>query len=68
VPQVTIRTGFTGANGEEEVLTEYICDWPECANVAVEVFGYTRERGVFAAVCEEHAVTIKTDREPPRQK
>ena len=67
MPQITIKTGFTDKNGKEEVLTEYFCDWPDCTNVAVEVLGFSRDIGVFAAVCEEHAASIKSDREPPRK-
>jgi hypothetical protein len=67
VPQITIKTGFADKNGKEEVLTEYFCDWPDCVNVAVEVLGFSRDIGVFAAVCEEHAASIKSDREPPRK-
>ena len=62
-----IKTGFTDKSGKEEVLTEYFCDWPDCTNVAVEVVGFSRDIGVFAAVCEEHAASIKSDKEPPRK-
>jgi hypothetical protein len=61
VPQVTLRTGFE-VNGQEEVLHEYLCDWPDCPNVAVHVLGVVRELGLRSAVCEEHAPVT----EPPR--
>ena len=67
MPQITIKTGFADKSGKEEVLTEYFCDWPDCTNVAVEVVGFSRDIGVFAAVCEEHATSIKSDKEPPRK-
>jgi len=54
MPQVTIQTGFSGPDGHEEKLTEYLCDWPDCPNVATHVLGCVRGIGVHAAVCEEH--------------
>jgi hypothetical protein len=61
VPQVTLRTGFE-VNGQEEVLQEYLCDWPDCPKVAVHVLGVVRELGLQSVVCEEHAPATK----PPR--
>jgi hypothetical protein len=58
--QGTIKTGFLTATNKEEVLTEYLCDWPGCANVAVHVLGCVREIASIAAVCEEHLAAIKT--------
>jgi hypothetical protein len=55
MPQVTIRTNF---DGREETISEYICDWPNCPNVAVELLGVVRELRLVAAVCEEHAAEI----------
>jgi hypothetical protein len=55
MPKVAIRTGCMGPDGEEEVLTEYICDWPGCANVAKHVLGYVKELGAAAVVCDDHA-------------
>lgn len=55
VPQVTIRTVV---NGCEEVLSEYICDWPDCPNVAVQVIGVVRELRLRAAMCAEHAARL----------
>ena len=54
IPQVTIKTGITTADGHEEQISEYFCDWPECANVATQVLGYAKEIGACAAVCDEH--------------
>jgi hypothetical protein len=59
MPQVTIRTGFKAPNGQEKVLHEYLCDWADCPNIAVQVIGCAREIGVATAVCEEHAAIIK---------
>jgi hypothetical protein len=55
MPQVAIRTGCIGPDGAEEVLTEYICDWPGCAKVATRVLGYVKELGLAAVVCDDHA-------------
>ena len=60
VPRVTIRTGFRAPDDQEEVLTEYLCDWPGCANVAVHTLGCIAELRAAAAVCEEHI-----PRQPP---
>jgi hypothetical protein len=54
VPQVRIKTGFASADGQEEILTEYLCDWPGCPNVAVRMLGGLKELRAIAVVCEEH--------------
>jgi hypothetical protein len=56
--RVTIKTGFMDADGREEELTEYLCDHPNCPNIATRVFG-CRELGLMAAVCEVHAVKAR---------
>jgi hypothetical protein len=55
MPQVTIEAGFIALDGHEERLTEYLCDWPDCPNIATHVLGCVREIGIRVAVCEEHA-------------
>jgi hypothetical protein len=60
MPQVTIRTEI---NGREEVMTEYLCDWTDCPNVAVEMIGVIRELRVRAAMCEEHAALFHRRKE-----
>jgi hypothetical protein len=55
MPQVTIKTGMTAPDGREEELTEYLCDWPDCPNVATDVLGCAKEIGLSSAVCQEHA-------------
>ena len=52
MPQITIRTDV---DGREESVSEYICDWPDCPNVAVHVVGVVRGLRVRAAMCAEHA-------------
>jgi hypothetical protein len=54
MPQVTIKVGSVGLDGHEEVMTEYICDWPDCPNIAEQVLGCVRETGVYLALCKEH--------------
>jgi hypothetical protein len=56
MPRVTIRTGFAGRDGREEMLSEYQCDIPDCPNVATHVIGSSRELRMSFAVCEEHRV------------
>ena len=60
VPHVTIRTVI---DGREELLSEYMCDWPDCPNVAVQVIGVVRELRLRAAMCAEHAARL-TNRNP----
>jgi hypothetical protein len=55
VPIITIKTGFSTADGQEEILTEYVCDSPGCPNVAVHLLGVIRELRAVAVVCEKHA-------------
>ena len=54
MPQVTLRINQT-ADGREAVLTEYICDWPNCPNVAEHVVGVLREIRAMSVLCSEHA-------------
>jgi hypothetical protein len=65
MPRVTIRTGMIALNGEEEVLTEYLCDWPDCANVAEHVAGVVRELALMSVVCREHAALMHKRRSAP---
>jgi hypothetical protein len=54
MPRVTLRAP-EAADGREDIVTEYICDWPDCPNVAEHVLGVIRELRAFVAVCPEHA-------------
>ena len=54
MPQVTIRTGMIASNGQEEVLSEFLCDWPGCPNVAEHVAGVVRELRRALVLCPEH--------------
>jgi hypothetical protein len=57
--QITIRTGFTAPDGREEVLTEYLCDYPDCPNFATRMVGCLVELRLMAAVCEVHAAKLQ---------
>ena len=54
MPLVKINTGFTTEDGTEEILSEYLCDWPDCPNIATHVLGCVREFGLSAVVCDTH--------------
>ena len=54
MPQIAIKTGLTAPDGSEEELSEYICDYPGCPNIATRVLGCARELRQMAAVCEMH--------------
>jgi hypothetical protein len=56
MPSVTVRT--VGTDGKQETLTEYICDWPDCPNVAEHVIGVVRELHAMSMVCTEHKAII----------
>jgi len=60
IPQVIIKTGLKTRDGCEELLSEYLCDHPDCPNIATQVLGCIREVGAVAAVCDEHAPKPKS--------
>lgn len=66
MPQVVLKTGIAGPDGKEEILTAYICDWPDCPNMAEHVLGTISELGLSRSVCNEHLAAIKarSRREP----
>jgi hypothetical protein len=55
IPQITIKTGFKTPDGVEEQLTEFICDFPGCPNLATQVLGHSRELRLNTTMCDEHA-------------
>ena len=59
MPRVTIRTGFMAADGREEELIEFLCDAPDCPNVATQVLGCVKELGLVSAMCDEHAALVR---------
>jgi hypothetical protein len=60
MPLVTIKTIV---DGREENLSEYLCDWPDCPNVAVEVVGGLRELRMRVAMCAEHVSRFAKQRD-----
>ena len=56
MPQVTLRTTV---DGREESISEFICDWKDCPNVAVEVVAVIRELRAAARMCPEHATRFR---------
>ena len=54
MPRVTLRA-HESADGKEDTVSEYLCDQPDCPNVAVHVVGVVRELRTFVAVCAHHA-------------
>jgi hypothetical protein len=58
--RVTIKTGLLDADGREEELTEYLCDYPDCPNIATSVLGCLVELRLMAAVCDVHASPART--------
>jgi len=63
MPSVTLRA--IGPDSKEETLTEYICDWPDCPNVAEHVIGVIVELRAYSAVCKKHAAMIASGRSRP---
>jgi hypothetical protein len=60
MPLVTLRMTV---EGREEILTEYMCDWTDCPNVAVEVVGNARELRLCRVLCAEHAKLLSKQRD-----
>lgn len=63
MPVVTLRTVV---NDREEAVSEYICDWPDCPNVATVVVGAVRELRLRSALCAEHAAHLANARNARR--
>ena len=58
MPRATIKTGFVRDDGTEEVLEEYLCDWPGCPNVAEHMLGTLVELRAMAMLCSKHMGTL----------
>jgi hypothetical protein len=56
--RVAIRTGITGADGQEVVLREFVCDWPDCPSIAEHTVAVVRELRASLVVCGEHAAIL----------
>ena len=59
MPLKNINTDFLGEGEREEILSEYLCDWPNCGKVAEHVLSVVRELGRVSVVCREHAPKSK---------
>jgi len=57
MPRVTLRAPES-ADGKEDTVSEYICDSPDCPNIAVHVVGVVRELRTVVAVCAYHALML----------
>jgi len=62
MPRITIKSGLRGPDGNEESVSEYLCDWADCPNVATEVLGCSKELGISSAVCKEHVASQRSQR------
>ena len=60
MPQATLRITV---DGREETISEYICDWPDCPEVAVHVVGVLRGLRLRAAMCADHAARFAKQRD-----
>lgn len=56
MPPVTLRT--TDADDKTHTLTEYLCDWPDCPNVAEHVLGVLPGLRAMSALCLEHYARV----------
>jgi len=65
MPCVTIKTGVVGADGHEVILSDYLCDWPGCANMAEHVVGIALELASACVMCREHYVMFQNGASPP---
>jgi hypothetical protein len=61
MPPVTLRL-LRPADNAEERLSEYICDWPGCPNVAEHLIGVMPGLRALSMVCREHASLIAAKR------
>ena len=57
--RVTVKSGIADTDGHEEQITEYLCDSPECPNIAAHVLACVKEIGLSIALCEEHAARLR---------
>lgn len=67
MPQIILKTGVIGPDGQEEILTEYHCDWTDCSNLASQVFGIARDLENCQVFCDEHAALVEARVRKTRQ-
>ena len=53
--RVVMKSEFLMPDGTQEELAEFMCDWPDCPNIATQVLGCVKELGLSIFVCDEHA-------------
>jgi len=58
MPRVVIRTGVIRDDGTEEILEDYLCDWPDCPNMGEHVLGVLVELRAMAILCGKHMATL----------
>lgn len=58
MPQVTVKSGSLGPEGEDDKISAYFCDAPNCPNMATAVIGCFRELRLRVALCDEHAAQL----------
>jgi hypothetical protein len=58
MPSVVVGTGLIGPDGQEEKLIEYLCDSPNCPNIATQMVGCVKEIHICVALCDEHAAQL----------
>ena len=61
MPRVTIRMS---GDGQVEELSEYLCDYPDCPNIATEVVGHAKEIAATVVVCAEHLSARRRAKSP----
>jgi len=55
MPWVIVEPGVGGPRSYREKLTIYLCDWPDCPNVAEHILGCVKELAAAVALCKQHA-------------
>jgi hypothetical protein len=55
MPKVTLRTEV---DGREEIISEDICDWPDCPHPASHLVGVVSELRIRVVICDKHAAEM----------
>lgn len=62
MPNISVGSGVVGTDGQEERITEYLCDSPNCPNIATHMVGCVTEIRFCIALCDEHADQLRANR------
>ena len=62
--RVVMKSEFLKPDGNQEELAGFMCDWPDCPNIATQVLGCVKELGLSIAVCDEHAARRRSATHP----